>query len=173
MDVHEARSRLATGIEAIECFAAGIDDAEATFRPDPGAWSVRDVLAHLADEEANDFRARMRAVLQDPPPRWPDVDADAALRTAERSGASARALLERFREERAVSLAWLATLDEVDLERAQRVGAQRVRAGDLLAAWVGHDLTHLRQLADLRLAWWAQRAEPYVLDPLARGASPR
>lgn len=168
MDVHEARSRLATGIEAIECFVAGIGDDEAAFRPDASTWSVLDVLAHLVDEEAHDFRARMRAVLQEPPRPWPEVDPEAAVAAARGAALGARALLERFRDERAVSLAWLAGLDGADLERAHRGDARDLRAGDLLAAWVAHDLLHLRQLAAVRLAWWARRAEPFALDYAGR-----
>lgn len=161
MDLDEARSRLAMGVEAIECFAAGMGDEEARFRPTPGAWSVRDVLAHLLHEEGAGFRTRLRSTLQDPSAPWPPLDAHPVGGAARRDVGSARVLVERFREERAVSLAWLATLDAPDLDRAHEADGRRLRAGDLLAAWVAHDLVHLRQLARVRLDWWARRAEPY------------
>lgn len=163
MDVDEARSRLTVGLEAIECFVAGIGDDEAAYRPDPEAWSVLDVLGHLVNEESADFRARMRATLKDPEGPWPRLDPHAAVAAARRDVRSARSLVERFREERAVSLAWLATLDTPDLGRAHVAEGRRLRAGDLLAAWVAHDLVHLRQLTAVRLAWWARRAAPYEL----------
>lgn len=34
-------------------------------------------------------------------------------------------------------------------------------AGDLLAAWVAHDLLHVRQLAKIHWACVRHRAEPY------------
>ena len=37
------------------------------------------------------------------------------------------------------------------------------RAGDLLAAWVAHDLLHLRQLVELKYAYLARTMEPYAL----------
>ena len=161
MNVDEARSRLAVGLEAIECFVAGIGDEEAEYRPSPDAWCVLDVLGHLLHEEGADFRTRLRTVIQDPEGPWPPLDPHAAVEAARRGAPSARALVERFREERAVSLAWLATLDAPDLDRAHVANERRLRAGDLLVAWVAHDLVHLRQLTGVRLAWWARRAAPY------------
>lgn len=161
MDLDEARSRLAVGVEAIECFVAGIGDEEAEYREGSGAWSVRDVLAQLLHEESTDFRGRFRATLQDPAGPWPPIDSFAAAERARQGARSARALVEGFREERAVSLAWLATLDDPDLERAHDADGRRLRAGDLLAAWVAHDLVRLRQLTGVRLAWWARRAAPF------------
>lgn len=164
MDLDEARSRLAVGVEAIECFVAGIGDEEAEYRAGPDAWSVRDVLAHLVHEEAADFRGRFRATLKDSGEPWPSIDPSAVAEGARHDGRSTRALVEGFREERAVSLAWLATLDDPDLDRAHDEGGRRLRAGDLLAAWVAHDLVHLRQLTGVRLAWWMRRAAPYVAE---------
>ena len=31
----------------------------------------------------------------------------------------------------------------------------------MLAAWVAHDLLHLRQLVELHYAWTAQQLQPY------------
>lgn len=164
MDLDEARNRLAVGVEAIERFVAGIGDEEAGYRPGPGAWSVRDVLAHLVHEEDVDFRGRFRATLTDPAAPWPSSDPLAVGEGAGPDARSTRALLERFREERAVSLAWLATLDDPDLDRAHDADGRRLRAGDLLAAWVAHDLLRLRQLTGVRLAWWMRRAAPYGVE---------
>ncbi len=161
MDLDEARSRLAVGVEAIECFVAGIGDEEAAYRPGPDAWSVRDVLAHLLHEEGADFRKRFRATLNDPAGPWPPNDPHGTVEDARRDARSARVLVEGFREEREVSLAWLATLDAPDLERVHDAEGRRLRAGDLLAAWVAHDLVHLRQLTGVRLSWWARRAAPF------------
>ncbi|MFN2322010.1 MAG: DinB family protein [Trueperaceae bacterium] len=161
MDLDEARSRLAVGVEAIECFVAGIGDEEAEYREGAGAWSVRDVLAQLLYEESADFRGRFRATLQDPAGPWPPIDSFATAEAARQGARSARALMDRFCAERAVSLAWLATLDEPDLDRSRYADGRRLRAGDLLAAWVAHDLVRLRQLTGARLAWWARQAAPF------------
>ena len=121
MDLDEARSRLAVGVDAIECIVAGIRDEEAGYRPTPDAWCVLDVLDHLRHEEGADFRPRLRAILQDAAAPWPPPVAAGAARHAANS---ARTLVDGFREERAVSLAWLATLDDPDLDRAHDAGGR-------------------------------------------------
>jgi hypothetical protein len=162
MDVDEARSRLSGGLEAIESMVAGIDDEEATFRPGPEEWSVMDVLDHLLFEETEDFRPRLRATLKESERSWPAAEPHAASpHEVPCRARSARALVERLREERAVSLVWLATLDAADLGRSHGAAHRKLRAGDLLASWVAHDLVRLRQLAAVRLAWWTRRAAPF------------
>jgi hypothetical protein len=44
---------------------------------------------------------------------------------------------------------WLASLDTPDLEVYEsRPGGGKLRAGDMLAAWLAHDLLHLWQLVE-------------------------
>ncbi|MDF1524568.1 MAG: hypothetical protein P1P87_17335, partial [Trueperaceae bacterium] len=126
--------------------------------------------ACLASEEADGFRARLRGVLQGAAP----LSAERGRPPLGGWGArptSVREALVRFREERAVSLAWLATLEAPDLRRANGASAASPCAGDLLASWVAHDLERMDELVRLRLAWWTVRAAPYrtgvVRDPVA------
>jgi hypothetical protein len=158
MDIDEARSRLTVGIDAIDGVVAGVADDEAAYRPGPGAQCVLDVLGRLAAEEAEGFRARLRGALQGA--RSPDVARGREPLGGGRPG-SVREALVRFREERAVSLAWLATLEGLDLQRGVGAPGASPCAGDLLASWVAHDLERIDELVRLRLAWWAERAAPY------------
>lgn len=167
MDVDEARSRLAVGIDAIECLVVGVGDEEAAYRPNPDAWSVLDVLGHVLYEESVGFRARLRACLQDPDGPWPPFERYDPVEATHHGARSVRALVERFREERAVSFAWLGTLEAPDLDRACGEGGRRRRAGDLLATWVANDLVQLRRLTGARLAWWARRAAPFDVGAAA------
>ena len=81
--------------------------------------------------------------------------------------------LERFSASRADSLEWLRSLRALrapDLDRSEpspRGG--RFHAGDMLAAWVAHDLLHLRQLVELHYAWTAQQLQPYSVPTPATG----
>jgi uncharacterized damage-inducible protein DinB len=115
-----------------------------------GQWSVRDVLAHLADSElVGGYRLRM--VLAQDRPRITGFDQDL---WAERLGyerADPTASLERFRVLRAANLDLLERASDADL---QRIGVHAERGEESVAHMVrlyaGHDLLHLDQVDRIR-----------------------
>ena len=128
--------------------AGGIDDADARWRPADGGWSILEIVNHMADEEVEDFRARLRSTLDDPTRVWPAIDPESA---AWDRGYNQRDIAEsvaRFASVRNESLAWLRSLYEPDwsaLHQHPTLGP--LCAGDLLASWAAHDALHLRQIA--------------------------
>jgi hypothetical protein len=72
--------------------------------------------------------------------------------------------LERFLSERASSLAWLRSLSEPDWEASYEAPWGPITAGDLAAAWVAHDLLHMRQLVELHWAQATASVVPYQVD---------
>ncbi len=112
-----------------------------------GRWSPLEVLAHLRDEEVEDFRARaMNASRGEPAAAG--IDPQAWVTTRGYNALDPAFVLREFSEERARSCAWLATLDAAALARETVTpGGRRLRCADLVAAWRMHDLLHLRQLA--------------------------
>jgi hypothetical protein len=154
---------LEVGADAIPALVAGLSDDEARRPPAPGKWPVVSILSHLADEERDDFRRRLRATLEGPAAPWPPIDPEGWARERNYAARSLPPVLEGFRRERAASLAWLHSLSNADWQRAHehpKLGP--LRAGDLLAAWAAHDFLHLRQLANTRLALVQFAAEPFT-----------
>ena len=159
-------------IDRLESFAAtlpavvgGVSDEEACFKPDEDSWSILEVVTHLADEEVEDFRRRLRLTLEDPASPWPPIDPAGWAVERRYNEGDLRESLERFCEERQRTVKWLRGLVDPDLSRKHthpRLGS--MRAGDVLAAWVAHDALHLRQIAK-RLYQLTQRdAGEYVTD---------
>jgi hypothetical protein len=68
-----------------------------------------------------------------------------------------------FLAERHKSLAWLKMLEAPDWGTAHEAPSGQIKAGDVLAAWVAHDLLHLRQLIELRYQLMHRQAQPYGL----------
>ena len=154
---------LEAGAAAIPALVGGLSDGEARRPPAPGRWSVVEILSHLADEERDDFRRRVRMTLEDPTQPWPPIDPEGWARERNYAMRSLAPVLDDFRRERTASLAWLRSLSGADWQRAyehKKLGT--LRAGDLLAAWAAHDLLHLRQLANTRLALVQAAAEPFT-----------
>ena len=132
---------------------AGVEEDQARWRPDPAQWSILEVVNHLADEEVEDFRARLDAVLRHSG-AWPPIDPQgwpAARRYNERG---LRESLERFLAARVESLAWLDGLEAPDWSLAyQHPSIGPISAGDLLTSWVAHDYIHVRQINRLHRDW--------------------
>ena len=43
------------------------------WKPSPERWSLLEIVNHLADEEALDFRTRIERTLRDPSEAWPSI----------------------------------------------------------------------------------------------------
>ena len=125
----------------------GLDTALWRARPAPDEWSPVEIVCHLRDEEAEDFGARVRAVVEG---RERFAPIDPVRWAAERRyrEADAAAALAAFAERRATNLEFLATVP-LDRLRAtvSQPGTGTLSGLDLLAAWVTHDRLHLAQLA--------------------------
>lgn len=157
-----AIDRLAAQEAAIAALAAGLSAEEARWRPADGQWSVVEVLAHLLDEEREDFRQRLDLTLHHPEVEWPPIDPEGWVTARAYQGRDPTTTLTEWRAERQRSLAWLRSLAAPDLTVARRHPAGfELRAGDLLAAWVAHDLHHARQLVEIRYALTLRDAAPF------------
>ena len=153
---------LEAAASAIPALVAGLSDEEARRPPAPDKWCVTEILAHLADEERDDFRRRVALTLEDPTRAWPPIDPEGWARERDYRSRHLADVLDDFRTERAASLSWLRSLRAAPWERAyEHPQLGTLRAGDLLAAWAAHDLLHLRQLASTRLALVQAAAEPF------------
>ncbi|HZL85854.1 MAG TPA: DinB family protein [Candidatus Krumholzibacteria bacterium] len=112
-----------------------------------GRWSPLEILAHLLDEEREDFRPRAQAASMS---RRIDTKIDPVGWVTQRAynAKDPEQLCREFEHERAESCNWLRALDpellEASLEHPQ---LGRMRCGDFVAAWRVHDLLHLRQLS--------------------------
>ncbi|MEM9559797.1 MAG: DinB family protein [Planctomycetota bacterium] len=142
---------------------AGIDADRARRRGPDGQWSIVEVLAHLADEETADFRARLIVLLDDPERDFEPIDPGGWAEDRgylERDHADE---LDRFAAARAGSISWLRSLECPDFSRAKHHPTMGpLHAGDVLAAWAAHDLLHLRQITKRLYELTGADAEPYA-----------
>lgn len=145
---------------AIQALTRDVSHDQAHWKPEQNAWSIVDVINHLAYEEEHDFRARLDLVLHRPQEAWPSGDPARGVTKSSREPGLERSL-DAFLSAREESLAWLQALEAPKWETAYEAPFGQIRAGDILAAWVAHDLLHLRQLIELRWECLTQEVEPY------------
>lgn len=120
------------------------------WKPPSGNWSILEILCHLADEEVEDFRARLAFILEQRQGAPPGIDPEGWAAARAYNEQKPQDVLERFVRERERSVTWLHSLSlaTTDWKLAYvhpKLGP--LHAGDLLAAWAAHDALHLRQIA--------------------------
>lgn len=147
MDTLTVIRRLSHGPGVVEALTRDVAEAQAAWRPEPDRWSVVEVVAHLADEESRDFRTRLRHLLERRDGPWPPIDPEAWVVSERYAERALDDEVRRFREERARSVAWLEGLVDPDWSSSyEHSSLGTLRAADLLASWLAHDLIHIRQL---------------------------
>lgn len=147
MDFDYVVRRLELFGSAIGPLLAGVTEREARWKPPSGAWSILEIACHLADEEVEDFRARLRMTQEDPAAPWPATDPERWARDRKYNQQELAPTVARFTRERAETVRWLRSLKAPDWSVTIVRPSRSVRAGDLLISWPAHDALHIRQIA--------------------------
>ncbi len=152
----EAREELARLPKLLRILVESLDDATWRAHPAPGRWSPLEIVCHLRDEEADDFGARLKVILEGKSEFAP-IDPEAWVVARRYGDDDPRRAIAAFEARRRENLELLGRVDASLLERAGSSGRTRLTGLDVLAAWVAHDLLHLRQLAGTLARLWATR----------------
>jgi len=133
----------------LQAMLGGLPEAWLLADEGPDTFSPRDVVGHLIHGEETDWVPRVRIILEHGE-SVPFTPFDRFAFRTRSAGQSAAALLDRFAALRRASLDEVRglRLDATALERTgTHPGLGRVTLGQLLAAWVVHDLGHLKQVS--------------------------
>lgn len=164
MDIEHLATQMAENAERIRALVRGVSEQQARWRPDPDSWSILEVVNHLLDEERQDFRVRLDFTLHRPGEPWPPIDPAGWVTERKYNQEDLEASLDAFLLEREASLAWLSELAAPNWEATHETSFGPIAAGDVSAAWVAHDLLHMRQLVELHWAYTTAELEPYRVD---------
>ena len=129
-----------------------------TRRPEPGKWSIAEILAHLADTELVGGW-RMRLILGSNGVSIQPFDQDVWAETFGYSRRDPEASLETFRVLRESNLAMLKALPK---NLWENYGMHQERGKETIAhivrMFAGHDLNHLAQVETIRKGSRSKRA---------------
>ena len=128
-----------------------------------GTWSPYDVVGHLVHGERADWMERARHILSGDPRPFTPFDRTAQFTESE--GKTLGELLAAFNELRGRNVAELLemNLGTGDLLRTGRhPDFGEVTLGQLLAAWVVHDLDHVAQIARTMAKVYADAVGPWA-----------
>jgi hypothetical protein len=148
MDLTTLLTRMEHTGAAARVLLSTVSDADARWKPPSGAWAILEIVAHLADEEVEDFRTRIRLTLQAPEAPWPPIDPEGAARDRSYNTRDLQTELNRFVVERGESIRWLRSLQSPSWSNThQHPKFGPISAGTLMVSWAAHDALHLRQIA--------------------------
>jgi hypothetical protein len=127
----------------------GLTDETLDFRAGPDEWSIREILAHLVDDEMFVMRTRLERMMKEDHPNLPSHDEKKWYARRNRSRDQLYELLNDFVIQRTASLNILSLLRDSEWQRT----AYHPEYGDFTAEqWVGnwleHDQVHLRQITN-------------------------
>ncbi len=122
-----------------------------SWRPAPEKWNLLEIVCHLRDEEREDFRARIRHILEAVPGPLPPIDPEGWVKERHYDGQDFDGVLREFLAERSHSVEWLEGLGEVDWS-AHYVHPKfgKLSARLFLHNWLAHDYLHIRQIVRLQ-----------------------
>ena len=161
MELERMITQLAENAKRIEAFVRDITDFQGHWKPDENTWSTVEVINHLYDEERLDFRVRIEYTIHKPGAEWPTIDPEGWVIEHAYNERDFNDSLANFQAERQASIAWLAGLSNPDWELSYQAPFGAIKAGDVLAAWVAHDLLHTRQLVELEWLCMVELVRPY------------
>lgn len=162
MRICDATNLLARTPSAARALLDGLPD-EWLHRDDgPDTWSAYAIAGHLLHGDATNWLPRIRLIVEHGTDRpFTPFNRVAMLDWAPEP---VSALLERFRAARADSLAEFDALGlaQDDLVRSgTHPEFGTVTLGQILAAWVAHDLTHLAQIGEVLAGRYREEVGPY------------
>ena len=159
LDVYVAQ--MAANAHTIRQIIAGVSAEQARWKPDAESWSILEVINHLDDEERLDFRVRLDYILHKPGEDPPQIDPAGWVTARRYNERDLQESVDNFTQAREESLMWLKSLGTPDWDATYVASWGSISAGDMFAAWVAHDLLHLRQLVELHYAWTTRQVAPY------------
>ena len=128
----------------------GLTERQLATKPAPGKWSIKEILAHLADGEVI-LGSRYRFIGAHDRPAIPSYDQDLFAAKLGPLNATGADLVDDFAMVRAANLGLLERLPD---EAWDRVGLHSERGEEsirkLVAMYAGHDRHHIAQVETIR-----------------------
>lgn len=147
MTIKEIIEKLEINKHVFESLLIHKTEQEYLWRPQPEKWNLLEIVCHLLDEEREDFRTRVRFVLENPLNKWPSINPEGWVLERDYASKSYNETLKEFLVEREKSVTWLNTQLDANWENTY----SHFVFGDMsallfLTNWLAHDYLHIRQI---------------------------
>ena len=121
------------------------------WRPNPEHWCLLEIVCHLYDEEREDFRTRVKTVLETPGELPPPNDPVNWVKDRKYIDRNYDIMVHKFLEERTQSIEWLHSFPNPQWGNYfEHSYWGKVTVHNLLTNWLAHDYLHIRQIVRLK-----------------------
>ncbi len=152
-DLPALLERFRRGPEFLAVVLTGVHGEEEDFVRSPGKWSIRQIVAHLADAELVAAQ-RMRQVIAEENPTLVAYDQDAWARNLDYARRKPKQSLETFRRIRAENYEFLKALPESAFDRAgSHTQLGKKTLFQMVEGLAAHAESHARQVQEIREAF--------------------
>ena len=144
-------SSLKNNKETFRQLLGNATDDQIYWSQEPGKWCLLEIVCHLHDEEIEDFRTRVKSVLEDPYQSPPPIDPVGWVKEREYRKQDYERVLGKFLKERDSSINWLESLKDPAWGNTYlhpKLGPMSALL--FLANWLAHDILHFRQIIRLK-----------------------
>ena len=146
--------------EVFSSLFADLLKEEYLWREKGNSWSLLEVLCHLHDEEIEDFRTRVKHVLETPEKYPPPIDPVLWVTQKKYQEQSFAEKLKSFLTERNNSIQWLRSLENPNwLNTYVNPKLEKQTAQMYLENWLAHDYLHIRQINRIKYLFFKSCAK--------------
>jgi hypothetical protein len=158
-DIPKLLERYRRGPELVAVVLTGVFGEEEDFVTAPGKWSIRQIVAHLADADTVGAH-RFRQLVAEDNPTIVAFDQELWTKNLDYARRKPKSSLETFRRVRAENYELLKELPPAAFDRAgNHTERGRVTLGEMLEGFAGHAESHARQMQQIRDAYKAAKGK--------------
>lgn len=163
MDLKYAISKLEQNKNVIFHLLNGTTKAEHTWKQSKDKWNLLTIICHLYDEEKEDFRVRLKNVIETPDKMPPSFDPIAWIKGRKYKDQIFDDKLALFLMEREKSLTYLRGLKKPNLSQGYHYKDYGFADGKFfLTNWLAHDYLHIKQITRLKYDYAAHLSKTKI-----------
>lgn len=128
-----------------------LSEKEILWKQTPAKWCPLEIICHLHDEEVDDFRRRVKHVLETPALKPPPANPVQWVKERAYMEKDFHHMLSTFLEEREHSIQWLKSLEDGPWDNAYihpKLGPMTAKY--FMVNWLAHDQLHIKQILRLQ-----------------------
>jgi hypothetical protein len=158
-DIPNLLERYRRGAEVLAMVLTGVFGEEEDFTTAPGKWSIRQIVAHLADAELVGAH-RFRQLIAEENPTLVAFNQELWTKNLDYAKRKPKTSLETFRRLRAENYELLKDQPPTAFERAgAHTERGRITLREMLDGYAGHAESHARQMQEIREAYKAAKGK--------------